>query len=307
MDQFLETANSRSGFLDQPVIMHINYCEQGQTLAQACQKAAAWGFDGIELRSQDKNVPESMASYLDRVKESLELSGLKHVVLACPSPDFFHADAGVREQEAEKVARFCQLAQARFELPLCNLFLGELKNKVSGIPYTSYELHGSAAAFPFHWERAADGLSRLAQKIRGLDIRLALETHMNYLHDTAEASLELASLAGSCQIGINLDYGNLVYFSATGPPGPVVDLLGRKIFYVHLKNSLASGTGRLRCGLGDSEINNRELLRALGKSGYKGPLCLESPRGGDREWYAKKDLAYIRSVLADLASEEEKN
>ncbi len=290
-----------------PVIMHINYCEQGQSLARACQKAAEWGFDGIELRSQDRQVKESSQSYLDRVKKYQEQSGLRHLVLACPSPDLFLADDAAREREIEKVWQFCQLVRDRFELPLANLFLPELRNKVADLPYTSYELHGSAAAWPWHWQRAGAGLAQLAEKIQGLGVRLALETHMLYLHDRPEAALRLVQLAGSKNIGINLDYGNLVYFSGIGPPAEVIDLLGQSIAYVHLKNSIGVGQARIRCGLADGDINHKELLRALIASGYQGPVCLESPRSGDREWYARQDLAYIRSVLADLARETEED
>ncbi len=30
--------------------MHINYCEQGQTIPEICEKAASWGFSGVEFR-----------------------------------------------------------------------------------------------------------------------------------------------------------------------------------------------------------------------------------------------------------------
>ncbi len=36
--------------------------------------------------------------------------------------------------------------------------------------------------------------------------------------------------------------------------------------------------------------------------GYEGPICVEAPRPGDREWYAQQDLAYVRALLADLGA-----
>ena len=39
-----------------PLIMHINCCEQGQTIDDACRKCAELGFDGIEFRRKRSRV-----------------------------------------------------------------------------------------------------------------------------------------------------------------------------------------------------------------------------------------------------------
>ena len=53
------------------IIMHINYCEQGQTISEICEKAAAWGFDGVEFRNRRSAINEDMSSYLESIyKES---------------------------------------------------------------------------------------------------------------------------------------------------------------------------------------------------------------------------------------------
>jgi hypothetical protein len=36
--------------------------------------------------------------------------------------------------------------------------------------------------------------------------------------------------------------------------------------------------------------------------GYQGPICIEAPRGGDREWFARQDLIYLRSLLDELGA-----
>ena len=41
-------------------------------------------------------------------------------------------------------------------------------------------------------------------------------------------------------------------------------------------------------------------MRLLLAAGYDGPLCIEAPRAGDREWFARQDLAYLKAVLRDL-------
>jgi len=36
--------------------------------------------------------------------------------------------------------------------------------------------------------------------------------------------------------------------------------------------------------------------------GHDGPICVEAPRSGDREWFAQQDPAYLGSVLRDLGA-----
>ena len=93
---------------------------------------------------------------------------------------------------------------------------------------------------------------------------------------------------GRATIGVNLDYANVVCFPRPAPVGEVIKLLGPSLFYVHLKNLSKPQNGdHLRVGLADGDINNREFVRALWQSGYRGFLCLEAPRPGDREWFAQ--------------------
>lgn len=56
----------------------------------------------------------------------------------------------------------------------------------------------------------------------------------------------------------------------------------------------------MRVGLADGDCNNREFLRELKNHDYRGMICLEAPRSGDREWFAQQDLAYAKSLLKDL-------
>ena len=72
---------------------------------------------------------------------------------------------------------------------------------------------------------------------------------------------------------------------------------------VHLKNAHAINVGdhtvMVKCPLGEGMINNREFLRLLREDGFDGPICIEAPRQGDREWFAQQDIHYLKSVLSD--------
>jgi len=80
-----------------------------------------------------------------------------------------------------------------------------------------------------------------------------------------------------------------------------VTALGSRLYAVHLKNLLTNPAQLLCvCTLGDGIINIREQLRILAEAGYEGPICLESPRAGDREHFLRQDVEYYRSVMQDL-------
>jgi sugar phosphate isomerase/epimerase len=287
-----------------PIIMHVNYCEQGQSVEEICRKAAAWGFDGVEFRRKRIGVEETTEEYLDELERGVEASGLKHVLFGYPGPLLIKESAGEREREVEQAIAFYRHVAERFRVRTVNLLTGALHNPDRSVPYFEYTRHGSFIATDEQWEWQVKGCQGMADGLSDVDIRFGFETHMVYLHDTVEAVKKLVQKINRPSIGANLDYGNIIDFEKHPSLEEAVRELGDKIHYVHLKNSapLRGAPGRLATGLGEGEINNRQFVRLLMAAGYEGPLCLEAPRPGDREWYAPQDLAYIKSVLADLGA-----
>lgn len=285
-----------------PIIMHCNFCEQGQTIEEMCCRAAAWGYDGVEFRRKRHGVTETVDDYLGSIARGVERSGLKQVLFGGPGANLMTPDADVRARELDEVAAFFRVAASRFALTVCNTMAGPLLNPAKGVTYSDYHCQGSAVAQPTHWQWAAEGFQRLGALAEELGFRLAFETHMGYLHDLPEPSRKLVDQIGSKAVGINLDYGNAVHFPQPVALAEAIRQCGDRLYYTHLKNytSLRGTTARLPAGLADGDINNREFMRLLMTSGYTGPLCIEAPRAGDREWYAQQDLAYLKAVLNDL-------
>ena len=286
------------------VIMHINYCEQGQTIPDLCAKAADWGFDGIEFRGKRQAVQETPQDYLDEIARSMKKAGLKEVMFGYPTPNMTLTDAAARAKEIKEGIKFYEMAKKRLKsaFNVSNAFTGPLTNPDKTIPYAQYDKHGSGCATEDQWKWATEGYQIIGDAVAKLGIRLAFETHMGYLHDTPFAAKKLVDLIGKPSIGVNLDYGNAVYFQKNPSLAETIPALGKTIFYTHLKNSIGLPPGgRIPTGLGDGQINHREYLRLLKQIGYKGPIGIEAPRPGDREWYAVQDLTYIKSVMKDLA------
>lgn len=283
------------------IIMHVNYCEQGQTVEEICQKAVTWGFDGVEFRRKRSGVNESVEEYLDSIEKGVRKTGLKAVIFGGPGANLSDPDSDKREVEIEEMTNFFKLASRRFNLSVCNTMAGGLFNSDKSIPYSEYDKHGSFTAAEEQWKWAAEGFKVLGKLAEELGFRFAFEAHMNYIHDLPAAARKLVDMIGSPAVGVNLDYGNTVYFKNIPSLKEAINQVGDKLYYVHLKNSVGLRDGsRFPTGLGEGEINHREYIKLLKTTGYKGPVCIEAPRGGDREWYAKQDIAYIKSVISDL-------
>jgi sugar phosphate isomerase/epimerase len=248
-------------------------------------------------------VQETTEEYLDQIARSVEKARLSEVMFGYPTPNMMLPEAGAREKEIEQGVRFYQMAKERLgkRFTVSNAFTGSLTNPDKTIPYSAYERHGSGCATEDQWKWAVEGYQVIGDAVAKLGVRLAFETHMGYLHDTPLAAKKLVDRIGKASIGINLDYGNAVYFQKNPSLAETIKALGASIFYLHLKNSigLPSG-GRVATGLADGQINHREYLRLLKEAGFTGPVGIEAPRPGDREWFAKEDLAYVRAVMKDL-------
>jgi sugar phosphate isomerase/epimerase len=285
-----------------PLIMHITYGEQGQSLADVCRKAADWGFDGVEFRRKRIGVEETQEAYLDELEAGVRASGLKHVLFGYPGPILTKESAAEREQEVKDAIAFYRHVAKRFGVRWVNLLTGGLHNPDDKVSYFEYTKHGSFIATEKQWDWQVKGCQQLADGLADLPLRFGFETHMVYLHDTIDAVKKLVARINRPSIGLNLDYGNVIDFP--DPPSLEEALASVKdiLHYVHLKNSAAvrGAPGRVATGLGDGEINTRQLLRLLAATPYEGPVALEGPRAGDREWFAQQDIAYIRRVMADL-------
>jgi sugar phosphate isomerase/epimerase len=287
--------------MDYKIIMHINYCEQGQSLEQTCEKAAAWGYDGVEFRNKRFNIEEDMDGYLESIYNASKRYGLKNIIFGGGTPNLMSEDSDSRERDLEYCENFYPKAFEMFGFEVSNLLIGTVMNPSTDIAYADFTKHGSFIAGEKHWQQGTVGLKRIAAVAEKVGFKLGLETHPNFLHDSVESAMKLAELSKSPNIGVNLDYINANVLPGNISIEDAINKTRDRLFYVHLKNVIKTDCGRIRVGLADGEYNNRHIMKTLMESGYKGPICVEAPRPGDREWFAMKDLEYIKAVIKDLA------
>lgn len=288
--------------MNQSVILHVNAVEQGQSIDDMCRLAVAWGYDGIEFRRARRGRDETQAQYLEAIARARDAYGLKHVMFGGPGPNLMNPDAAVRKSEVEENIAFYKAAAKLFDLKVCNTFTGTLT--APDIHYYEFDKHGSACAKPEHWDWAVEGFRELGDVAGELGLRLAFETHNCFLHDLAKPARELVERIDRPSVGINLDYGNIILNLNGESLEESVKICAPYLFEVHLKNLYKLPVHQyynfISCPMADGAINNRLFARLLKEMNYDGPVVLEMPREGDREWFAQEDLAYWQSLLRYL-------
>jgi sugar phosphate isomerase/epimerase len=284
------------------IILHVNAVEQGQSIEEMCRRAVEWGYDGIEFRRKRGGVAETPEAYLDEIARWRDRTGLKEVLFGGPGPNFMTADGELRRRELDECVAFYRAAARRFKLTLCNTMTGTLV--APNVHYFEFDRNGSNLATEEQWRWAVEGFQTLGDLAGELGFRFAFETHNCFIHDLAAPARKLVDRIDRPAVGINLDYGNIALHPQGGSLAEAVALCGDRIYEVHLKNlyklPVTTYYNFIPCPLADGIINHREFLRLLKARAYAGPICIEQPREGDREWYSRVDLQYLRNLMGEV-------
>lgn len=291
-------------------IMHINYAEirgwqiGNKTIDDICRMAAEIGYDGIEFRGTSPRELEhlSLREYMEQIAAGKKKYGLTDIMFGLIAWQSANPDKDARMADIELSLETVKLAQELCGTELINSQAAIIKSPISTAPDKAYEYHGSTAATDEQWKLTVDTYQQIGKELEKIGVRYAFETHMNFIHDKPEVVRKFIDEIDCPLIGINMDYGNTVYFPQRPSPEEAIDVYGDKLFYVHLKNSVAvPGTSfRIPSALSDGEINHRTYLAKLREVGFAGPIGIEAPRPGDRRYFAEQDFAYFKSVMNSI-------
>ena len=234
-----------------PVIMHVNYCEQGQSLERSAARrrsgvSTAWSSGASAPAWKRSRKPTWMPW-----PEAVETSGLKHVLFGYPTANLMTPDAGEREREVESAIAFYRSASRRFPILLCNAFSGPLLNPDKSIPYRDYHKQGSGIATEAHYQWAAEGFRVLAPVAEELGFRFAFELHMGYLHDLPASAAKLIEQIDHPAVGANPTMAT----SSTSPsarrwPSRFAPLAGRLYYIPEELRGVAHGRPASHCARG---------------------------------------------------------
>jgi sugar phosphate isomerase/epimerase len=300
------------------------------SLEALAQKVSEWGFDGLELACWGDHFEVDKAledeGYVRAKRDLLEKYGLQcfaisnHLVGQCvcdpiderhkailPSRIWGDGDPeGVRQRAAEEMKNTARAARL-FGVDIVNGFTG---SSVWGMlyffpPTSQADIDAGYMDFAQRWLPILE----VFEKER---VKFGLEVHPTEIaYDIVTARRALDALGAHPSFGFNFDPSHFVHQFID--PVFFIDEFPDRIFHMHVKDSRVQLNGRnsilsshldfgdprrgwdfVSPGRGDVEWD--QLVRALNRIGYQGPLSIEwEDSGMDREWGAQEALAMVRS------------
>ena len=295
-----------------------------------CQKAKSFGYDGLEIACWGDHFEVNKAddAYCRKKKEILAKYGLKvfaisnHLVGQAVSdqidqrhksilPDYIWGDGkpeGVRQRAAQEMIRTAEGAK-KLGVGIVNGFTGSpIWHLIYSFPpVTPAMIDEGYADFAARWTPIMD-------KYHELGILFGLEVHPTEIaFDIASARRTLKAINNHPNFGFNFDPSHLGYQGVDYVK--FIYEFSDKIFHVHMKDAgwskvpVEAGVfgGHTEFGtlgrywdfrsLGHGNINFEEIIRALNKIKYTGPLSVEwEDSGMDREFGATEACAFVKKV-----------
>ncbi len=300
-----------------------------ETLAQ---KAKSWGFDGLELAcwGDHFDVDRALAEdgYCDERRALLAKHGLEvhaisnHLVgqAVCDRIDERHKSIlapsvwgdgtpdGVQQRAAEQMKRTARAA-AKLGVKVVPGFTGSsIWHLLYSFPPVPAEmLDAGFTDFADRWNPILDVFDEVG-------VRFALEVHPTEIaFDISSAERALRAVNNRPAFGFNYDPSHLGYQGVDYVQ--FIERFGDRIYHAHMKDvwwspvPKRSGVfgGHLAFGhadrfwefrsIGRGKIDFEEIIRALNRVGYQGPLSIEwEDIGMDREFGAREACGTIKAV-----------
>jgi sugar phosphate isomerase/epimerase len=295
-----------------------------------CRKAKSFGYDGLELACWGDHfeVNKATEAYCKSRRKLLDKYGLKvfsisnHLAGQAVAdridqrhksilPDYIWGDGdpeGVRKRAAAEMIKTGEAAK-RLGVSVVNGFTGSpIWHLVYSFPPVLPKMIDDGyKEFAKRWLPILDAFKKLG-------VRFALEVHPTEIaFDIVSARRALAAVKNHPSFGFNYDPSHLGY-QGVDYIG-FLHAFGQRIFHVHMKDvgwsdvPVEAGVfgGHTEFGtkgrywdfrsLGRGNINFEEIIRALNRIGYRGPLSVEwEDSGMDREHGATEACMYVKSV-----------
>jgi sugar phosphate isomerase/epimerase len=300
------------------------------TLEDVAKKASAWGFDGLELACWGDHfeVDKALADdkYVKGRWDILNRHNLKcfaistHLVGQCVGDDPIdnrHKSIlpariwgdgkpdGVRERAAEEMKNTARAAK-KFGVEIVNGFTGSsVWAKLYFFPPTNQaDIDSGYKDFAKRWTPILDVFKKEG-------VFFGLEVHPTEIaYDIITTERALAAVNNHPNFGFNFDPSHFIHQMID--PVEFIHEFGARIWHVHVKDSRVQLTGRnsilsSHLDFGDArrgwdfvspgrgDVRWDQIVRALNRAGYQGPLSIEwEDSGMDREFGAPEALAMIR-------------
>lgn len=272
----------------------VGYTYRGYEMAHAFDRAKQFGYDGIELRNFsdiDFSTPAGVRSSLSKAVELAADVGLTIISLFYSPLPISRTHEGEREEQT-----FCQVIEtlAEYQVPILHTRLRLKRMKGAGEVV-------AADATEQDYKAVQAALERVVPIAEAQDVRIALETHMGTIHDTAASQLRIVETIDSPFLVASLDFANMLITYREENLLETIRAFGYRIGYVHAKNLKLTPWGYdwnlpLRWG----DINYHRVLEGLKAVSYRGTLAVEYCGTGDPDVFAADDAAYLKSLCEQI-------
>lgn len=230
---------------------------------QALRLVKLLGIDRLDLALmggaspvQPEQVRADIPGWAETLGARVAAAGLEFADLFVIPGDFRtlaanHPDADERARSRALFEDMLELA-SRLEIPGMTM--------LPGVVWDEDDADGDLA-------RSAEELQWRAERARARGVRFSVEAHMESVAQTPERALELLSQAPDLELTI--DY---THFVAQGFEPEAVHPLIARSRHMHARGGRP---GRGQCGLRDSSIDYRDIVRRLQEAGYDGHIAIE--------------------------------
>lgn len=165
-----------------------------------------------------------------------------------------------------------------------------------------WRANGSAIATEADYERVAEAYRELADLAAPLGVRINIEIHPNTVHDTAAATVRLLALIDRPGVAVTVDPSNASALSEADRDPGVLDLLGDRATYLHVKNcTVDGGVCDFNTDVDRGVVDNDRWLAAMAGSGRCTAVCLEYCGDGDPHPYLTASRGYLDDRMRALA------
>ena len=301
-------------------------------LETIAQKAKSWGFDGLELACWGDHFDVEKALTDDRYvqgrRDLLAKHGLQCFAISnhlagqavCDRIDERHQSIlppriwgdgkpdGVQRRAAEEMANTARAA-AKLGVKVVPGFTG---SSIWHLLYSFPPVPDKMIDAGF--KDFADRFNPILDVFDEVGVRFALEVHPTEIaFDVSSAERALQAVGNRKAFGFNYDPSHFGYQGVDYLE--FIDRFGDRIYHLHMKDvwwsdiPRPSGVfgGHLNFGhrdrywefrsLGRGKIRFEEIVRALNRAGYNGPLSIEwEDIGMDREHGAREACAFVKSI-----------
>ncbi len=299
------------------------------TFEDLCQKAAEWGYEGLEIACWGDHMDVSRAaedmSYVSGKKKILEKYNMNcwalgaHLAGQCVGdtyderlnafvPDRVKGRADELKQWAVDEMKFTAKAAKNMGCSVVNGFMGSpiWKAWYSFPPTTEDMIDKGFKLIHDLWTPIFDEFDRKG-------IRFALEVHPTEIaFDLYTARRLLETFDFRPTLGFNFDPSHLLWQGME--PHLFIREFPDRIYHVHMKDVAVTLDGKagilgsflpfgdLKRGwnfrsLGHGDVNFEDIIRELNSINYLGPLSVEwEDNGMDREFGVRESLEFVRSI-----------